>query len=338
MKRRTHNFLSKLLHWPAIFPLAALCCIASLLRAAPLHSFFAGSEQLLLQELPGVAAGEQVWLRIAQGERTLASGPVRAAADGFVSFDLTLPAMQPGVVLPLNISLHLDSAQGPALMDNATAWFFSHYPWPDGYNPVAPRELYLYDPVGTTAEALDSIKLPFKLLDYPRALVEIRDSPIIVAEGIDFIEERGLWDELVEAAANSNCDLLLLAPAAARLSPLPVWSYFAVGSTQRLFLKPVPDGKKRPWPIDLKTIPARAPGGTGFQLVTEEGRVLLATSAYNASEAAVWELPPPGGRIRLCGNAIISRWETTPAARWLLAELINNFITKPKTSSEEKKQ
>jgi hypothetical protein len=313
--------------------LLAFGLAAAALGAAPAPTFFAGRESLLLQEIPGIAAGQQVWFSVARAGRTLASGSVTGADDGHVVLPVALPEMKPGVALALDLTLRLGSDQGAPILANTPAWLFSEYPYPEGHNPVAPRQIHLYDPAETTAAAFESIRLPFKTISHLHAFEELSHVPIVIAEGLDLSAERGLWEALTSAAAR-GCDLLLLAPSAGTLAPPPGWDYLAAGTTQRI-LRRTP-GKERRYRLDLDACPARAPHGTRFQFDASEGVAVLATASREGAEAVVWELPAPGGRLRLCGNAIVSRWQATPAARWLLAELLSNFAITPQFTTQEK--
>lgn len=313
--------------------LAGCCLAAAALGAAPTPNFFAGRERLLLQEIPDVAAGQQVWFSIARAGRTLASGSVAATADGHVTLPVALPEMKPGVALALDLYLRLGSDQGAPIIANTPVWLFSEYPYPEGHNPVAPRQIHLYDPAGTTAAAFESIRLPFKTISQLRTFEELRHVPIVIAEGLDLSAERGLVETLAAAAAR-GCDLLLLAPSAGTFAPPPGWDYLAAGTTQRI-LRRAP-GKEQRYRLDLAACPAGAPHGTRFQLDASEGVAVLATAPREGAEAVVWELPTAGGRLRLCGNAIIARWQATPAARWLLAELLSDFAITPQSTTQEK--
>lgn len=313
--------------------LLAGCLAAAALGAAPAPNFFAGRENLLLQEIPGVAAGQQIWFSIVRAGRTLASGPVAATADGHVTLPVALPEMKPGVALALDLTLRLGSDQGAPILANTPVWLFSEYPYPEGHNPVAPRQIHLYDPAGTTAAAFESINLPFKTISHLRAFEDLRRVPIVIAEGLDLYAEHGLWEALAAAAAR-GCDLLLLAPSAGALAPPPGWDYLAAGTTQRI-LRRTP-GKERRYRLDLAACPAGAPHGTRFQFDASDGVAALIITPREGAEAVVWELPAAGGRLRLCGNAIIARWQATPAARWLLVELLSDFAITPPSTTQEK--
>ena len=256
-----------------------------------------------------------------------------AAADGHVTLPVALPEMKHGVALALDLSLRLGSDQGAPILANTPVWLFSEYPYPEGHNPVAPRQIHLYDPAGTTAAAFESINLPFKTISHLRAFEDLRRVPIVIAEGLDLYAEHGLWEALAAAAAR-GCDLLLLAPSAGALAPPPGWDYLAAGTTQRI-LRRTP-GKERRYRLDLAACPAGAPHGTRFQFDASDGVAALIITPREGAEAVVWELPAAGGRLRLCGNAIIARWQATPAARWLLVELLSDFAITPPSTTQEK--
>jgi hypothetical protein len=54
----------------------------------------------------------------------------------------------------------------------------------------------------------------------------------------------------------------------------------------------------------------------------EKEVVLLLNQDGPVAQAAQWNYKG-GGRVRVCGIALLPAWEKTPAPRWLLAEMIN---------------
>jgi len=44
--------------------------------------------------------------------------------------------------------------------------------------------------------------------------------------------------------------------------------------------------------------------------------------AAQGHEAVLWTDTKHGGQVVFCGLGLIANWEKTPAARWLLAEMI----------------
>ena len=69
------------------------------------------------------------------------------------------------------------------------------------------------------------------------------------------------------------------------------------------------------WPPDGKA------AATRFQLSAYRGEAVFNVTPDAGCIALGWDAPA-GGSFRACGLGIIANWNETPAARWLLVEMI----------------
>ena len=71
------------------------------------------------------------------------------------------------------------------------------------------------------------------------------------------------------------------------------------------------------WPPDGRSIAG------SFAVQSEKGRVVAAFEA--GQKGWQWlevDYPEPGAKLILCGFAMITHWDSTPAPRWLLMRLL----------------
>lgn len=300
----------------------ALLSFLSPLRAAAVGNVFAGRESVLVRGVAGLTPGERVWFRVAKGGRTLASGTAACEPGGTVSLPVALPEMKPGVALPLEVALRLGSDQGRPLLPGDTLWAFAEHPFAPGHNPAAPRHIVLYDPEGRTATAFASIGVPCETAARIGELAAATNAVLVVGEGVSLEAERGLWEALTAAVARGD-GVLLLAPADGAFQPPEAWGRLIAGTAQAVLRHPLAGGPA--YKLDLASLPSGGTVGARFHLAGRHEDAVFAVSADRGSEAVAWDDPASGGRFVACGLGLIARWEETPAARWLLAELLTGF-------------
>ena len=285
----------------------------------------AGRESVLVRGLPAAAAGETVWFSVSKGGRTINSGTVKVAADGALSLPVSLPEMKPGVALALEVTLRRGGDQGPALRAG-TLWAFAERPFEPGHDPVAPRRLLVYDPGEKTAAAFRAIELPFETVSRLDDLANRTNAVIVVAEGLSLDSERGLWQVLAGAVARGN-DVLLLAPRDGRLQPPATWRRLVAGDAQDVLRHGTVAGL--PYKLDLIDWPPDSRAATArFRLAGFRGDAVFDVTPDAGSTAVGWDDAASGGRLRACGLGIVAKWNETPAARWLLVEMLSSFAEK----------
>lgn len=297
--------------------LAVLCGFAP--RAWAVGNVFAGREQVIVRLAQELQADEAVWFRIVKDHRTLASGTVRVGADGTLTLPVALPEMKSGVALALSLVLRAGSEQGRPLCADETIWALAEQPFAADHNPAAPRTLWLYDPEGQTETAFRSIALTFETTKRPEALGALTNAIVVVGEGLSLESERGLWEMLMTSVARGN-RVLLLAPAEGRLFPPAAWLQLSAGSADKLLRAPPRGGAA--YKLDLKRWPPNGAVRVRFQLAGFRDQAVFEVHPETGSEAVTWTDATSGGSFAACGLNVISCWETVPAARWLLVEML----------------
>lgn len=301
--------------------LAALLAPGGCLIAADaVVNALAGRDALVVRQSPGSPPGEEVWFRVARNHRILASGTVRAGDGGLVTLPVTLPEIKPGVALPLEITLRAGSEQGRTLHSGGTLWALAEQPLPPGRNPAAPREIRLYDPADQTAAAFRSINLPFETATRLDALATMTNTTLVVGEGVSLEAERGLWETLMAAVTHGN-RVLLLAPADGRLRLPADWMLLMAGPADKLLRAPPRGGAA--YKLDLQAWPPAGAVRIRFRLAGVRDQAVFDAGPDAGCEAVRWTDAASGGSFTACGLGIIASWDTAPAARWLLVELLN---------------
>lgn len=305
--------------------LAAAAAFAGSAAAGPdpVWNTFAGDGTLVVAGLPGpLKEGGRVWFRVSKGSRTIAAGTAQAGRDGRVALPVRLPEMKAGVALPLEAELRAGSEQGQ-LLRTGTLWAFSEQPLAAAGEPQTLRPLLLYDPDGRTEAAFRSIGLSCETLARADALEGQTRAVLVVGEGVSLAGERGLAELLAAAVARGN-RVLLLAPADGQLTPPAAWRTLRAGCAQDVLREPARAAAA--YKLDLSAWP---PDGRAahkrFHLEASRGEAVFAVTEDAGCEAVGWDDAASGGRFRACGLGIVKKWQETPAARWLLVELVKRL-------------
>ena len=302
-------------HLPIILFMVFFTLVAT--AAEPAWNAFGGQENLRVRGVAGVVAGADVWFSVAKDHRRISSGTIKAEADG-LKLPVRIPEMKPGVALALELTLRAGSEQGPVLR-SGPLWAFAERPLEANHNPAAPRSILLYDPEGTTEPALRGIELPFETITKLDVLSDRTNAVIVVGEGVSLDGERGLWQTLMDAVAHGN-HVLLLAPKDGQLHLPPAWENLMVGDAQKVLRHGTV--AKLPYKLDLTNWPPDGKAAaTRFQLAAFRDEAVFNVTP-DAGTVAMGFDTATGGRFRACGLGIIAKWNETPAARWLLVEML----------------
>ena len=309
-------------HLPVVILALAFTVLASGAPASdPVWNAFAGRENLQLRGITGITKGEDVWFIVTKEQRTISSGTVKAEADAILTVPVSIPAMKPGVSLALDLTLRNGSDRG-RILRNGTLWAFAERPFEPQRNPAAPRTILLFDPEGKTEPALRAIEMQFELLTRLDKLTGRTNAVIIVGEGVSLGSERGLWQALSAAVAQGN-HVLLLAPKDGQLRPPSTWGHLVSGNAQDVLRRGTVS--RLPYKMDLDAWP---PDGKSvlkrFQMTGVRDEAVFNVTSETGNDAIGWDDAISGGRFRACGLAIIGKWNETPAARWLLTEMLED--------------
>lgn len=228
------------------------------------------------------------------------SGAVMARGET-PAIEQTFPPLRDGVAV--EGVLTAATSQGRT---NKTLWLFSRKP-----DMPSIENLLVFDPIGTTADLLESNGIPFQIVSTVDELAKVAGGIVIVGEGILLDEYKGLADSLY-GAASRGARILWLAPAGGRMGlpngqPALDFQHATVVTATDKRLKPE-DWRER------KAV------ASSFQLVGDR-RMVEMEWVSTADEGWCWMDArwPNGGRLMICGLSISESWEDNPAPRYLLA-------------------
>jgi hypothetical protein len=309
--------------WPLAVFLLGLAGTA--LAEAPTAAF-AEREAIVLPRCAGLRAGERVWFRLTKESRLLAAGSATADGAAVLRIPVSLPGLKGGLTMRLELTLRQGGEDGEILFEGAL-WTFAQRPFEGSRNPVAPRALFLWDPGQSTSKAFAAIGIDFEPVASLDAVAELHDALLVIGEGISLADERGLREMLDEAMTRGN-DILLLAPEAGTLHPA-AWRRLAAGDLRALFPPPKPAAAET-GPDSAALLAAANAGQASFRLCAERDEAVFVVARDAGVSAVGWESATSGARFRACGVPIVAVWDSSPAARWLLVEMLEHYKTKGK--------
>ncbi len=320
--------------------MAASCALAAaepgliLEWQEPWDNVFAGREAVLHVRITARAEfkGRLAW-HYAAGGRTLArqERAIEVAPERLETMPLRLPVpdVKQGLILDtaITVSLLEPGAALPAAALDKTLRVFSPNPFADVQQWLKSLNIQVFDPDHRTAATFEAARIPFRSVPRADALDTVRTGLLVVGEGISFESHRGVWNQLMNRIMD-GVSVLCLAPSARTLPLLspdePVPGVLAGLRLERLPYSRALDKRldAESWPPDGRVC-TRAIAVRG-----DRGRVV---GESRPAEAGGWpwmELAGQGGgRLILCCPAIIEKWETGPAPRYLLKRILEYLAT-----------
>ena len=279
--------------------------------------------------------------RLAADGRTLDRGEaavrVGAGASQAVEIPLRIPDVKPGVVMDAS----LEVAVGPAGAGDGGAsaarrlWVFPDDPFADRRDWLKGLSIRLFDPAGKTAEVFRQANVPAEFVDRVDALAGAGTNLIVVGEGVSFEEYRGLAEVLTRAAA-AGARVLCLAPANGRFAmpgmggadlPVPRSVAFRQHDVIRELDKRL---DAEAWSPDGKVAACR------LNPVGDRGPVVCEVTVDGPGWPWVDIAFDGGGRLLVCGFAVIGKWDAGPTPRFLFAKMLEEVVAAaPGSHSQE---
>ncbi|MEX2288227.1 MAG: hypothetical protein WD648_14125 [Planctomycetaceae bacterium] len=258
-------------------------------------------------------------------ERVLARGTLQVQAGpnapGKIEIRLKLPEARPELVLPLSLNVSVDDASGPAAIEKSL-WLFPKDPFADQRQRLEKMKIVLFDPVKTTADVFRKMKIPFEETRSPEG---VNDGMLIVGEGVSFREFRQLPRQLIEAAGR-GVSVLCLAPESGT-APLPLFNgedgpqptRFVLGRSDMITqLDKRLDAAS--WPPDGEVVSS--------SIVLSAQRSGIVGDVESTNKGWAWleaDFGDKGGKLVVCGFAIIKKWDSGPTPRFLFERVLSHF-------------
>jgi len=273
--------------------------------------------------VPAQATRAKLLWRFAAGAATLARGGQTLQADppdpATVAVRLSIPAAKPGPIVSCSVTASLVDAASNREIATAThpIHVFPESPFEGRTEWLKSLDIRLFDPEQRTRGVFEKVGIPFKTIANPDTISNLNEGLLIVGEGVSLRDYRALAILLRNAAERGRAALVLA----------PGGGDFSLPEPRRLLLASedvIAKFDKRldavAWPPDGKLRASAA------RLVGERGPVKVECGGM---EGWPWiEMTYiGGGRLVICGWAIIEKWEATPTPRFLLAEVLEHMTS-----------
>lgn len=306
----------------------------------PWHAVFGGKEAVFhaavfaAQDLDAslgwsLSAGGSA---VQRGESPVSAGPGRSTV---VEIRLHIPETKEGVVFPLVLSVSLAGKKESAASARCdrTLWAFGEDPFANRKEWLKKLNLRLFDPEEKTAEVFDKAGVPFQPINSVDALAGIDDGVLVIGEGVSWKDYRALA-ELGVKAADKGAAVLFLAPGRGEMSVPGMGEGESAPKPSEIVMKEaavIGELDKRldwkGWPPDGKMV------SRSLKLKGERGPVTAAVEdgsggwpwlelRFNGGHAAG---KPHGGRLVICGFALVEKWDCGPVPRFLLAGILDSL-------------
>ena len=274
-------------------------------------------------------AGRLGWQFDTHG-RTLRPGEaqiaVPAGASLSVKMRVAVPPVKTGVTVSGTLAVRAYEEAGDKLVASLRKdiCVFSRDAFADRGEWLKALNIRLLDPKETTGEILEKANVPFGSIGSIDALPEVKTGLIIIGEGVSFRDYRALGEMMVRAAAAGRF-VLCLAPEEGEIA-VPGMGQSELPEPEAVHLRRqdvIRSLNKKldadAWPPDGKVVNSR------LNLLGERGPVIAEITDGQSGWSWVEIEYEGGGRLVICGFAIIEKWETGPTPRYLLLSILERM-------------
>jgi hypothetical protein len=289
-------------------------------------NLFAGREAVfhvrVVPPVPSIA-----W-ELQAGERLLARQEVAVTRNPDLPGEATIrfqaPSVREGVGLALQLKVTTLSAGHQEASLARPLWVFGENPFVGGSAWLKGLDLRLFDPGDTIGPRWQQTGCPARLVRRLEAVAPTPPGTLVVGAGIAPARERGLWPSLL-GLAGAGWRVLMLAPEAGAVE-LPGSQGTDLPVPQALSFRRadvIGELDKRldslAWPPDGRVVVA------SLLLTAPRGRVLAEVEPSASGWPWLEAEFASGGRLIVCGFALVEAWEVSPTPRYLLAAVLRHL-------------
>jgi hypothetical protein len=283
---------------------------------------------------------------VARGEAAVVAGPQK---PGEVTVRLDLPEAREGVVVPAVLSLAVESpgrAGNPIASLEKRLWIFPENPFALRTRWLEQLDIRLFDPGQKTQRVLEKMKVPFRETRNVDSLAVLDKGLVIIGEGTSLSEYRGLAKMMVTAASRGT-SVICLAPSGGEMampgsegSDLPAPASITLRRNDVISTL-----DKRldalAWPADGNAVASRLLiKGDRNRVVaevggSEEGWPWVEIGFLDRAHVGQVGNLPHGGKLVVCGFAVVRKWDEGPVPRFLLLRLMEHLAAEPNADGVE---
>jgi len=261
---------------------------------------------------------------VREQEVVLEAGQTRS-----VVLPVDFPEVKAGVILPVDLVVTFLPASDRTAATNLRIrlWLYSTNAFAHQARMVEELKIGLFDPDGQTARRFTEAGLPFESVPRLEGLRNPNLQTLVIGEGLNLREYRGI-DRLLMELAQLGKTVILLAPAQGEIGiPLTPPDAGRLPCASLMFKKReiIGDFEKRlddeTWGLNTEMVfsTMRMEGSrTGMEGHFERG----ANPAGWFWMDSQWE---NGGRWLVCGFALMSHWEAQPTPRYFWLKLLERI-------------
>lgn len=315
-----------------VYPSACLAAQTEIIPTQKWRNYFSGREQVFSYGIVSNDAfkGRAAW-RVSAEKLTIIRGEsaihVHPNGDNQVAFKVPLPSIKAGLIRSVDIDVVLFKERSHAAIARHTRriWLFHEDPFQLNQQALTKHNIYLFDPILKTAPVFRAVHIPFESVVRLSDVRQLREAMLIIGEGLSLQEFRGL-SELLKETAEAGNKVICLAMDNGQLPIAQNTGPDFMASSSMVFrgseVISMFDGHldAEYWPPDGPMIDSR------LHLEGQRGRV----SGRIQSDGQGWpwvefDYKKTNGKLVLCGFAIVRKWETGPAPRYLLDRMLQHI-------------
>ena len=332
---RVHRLIVGILCWASLGTLAlAAEPNVGVRRVDSWTTLFAGKPASMTCEVSSKQAGEATlsWSLvvsggvIARGEKAVTLNADRAVE---VAWDVDLPEVKPGLIVPATLRLAVHPQDGSAKFEPVEEQVALSICSPDATTLrgewLKSLDIVLFDPAQRTADLFERNRIPCRVADDPQC-AGLTKGLILYGEGIDPARLDAVWSEAIEAASAGRRVLVLASPGAA--VPMEGLLASSTDSLRSVSLKRndiIRELDKRldasAWPKPGRLVAS----SLHWTVRGEQPRVEFRDDAEGWPWLHVRHRN--GGRLIWLGLGLVESWEATPSARYLLLKVLEELAT-----------
>jgi hypothetical protein len=245
-----------------------------------------------------------------------------------LSLPVTFPDVKPGAIYPAELSISFIATGANQVSTNIRTriWLFPADAFADQSRLMKELDLGLFDPAEKTAQCFKDAGIQFEIIPRTEALRTTSHQTLVIGEGLNLKEYRE-FDHLLLELAEQGKTVILFAPVGGEIglssvppndgTPLPQSMIFKRLDIIRELDKRLDSGE---WSPNREILAST--------LVLQGNHADVEGRIEAGKDPAGWPWVDlhwkNGGRLLICGFAIVDPWDINPSPRYLLLRMLES--------------